>query len=83
MVVMPNEFDPVNASPPVRLISVASPELAAHETRRYYKDLTRISAAFALIADARPEAAAFLAHLKSPAAAAVFRRQGFVLLSPQ
>ena len=29
----------------------ASPELAAHETRKYYKDLTRISAAFALIAD--------------------------------
>lgn len=37
---------------------------------------------FALIADARPEAAAFLAHLKSPAAAAVFQRQGFVLLTP-
>lgn len=37
---------------------------------------------FALTADARPEAAAFLAHLKSPAAAAAFRRQGFVLLAP-
>ncbi|MDP3295602.1 MAG: molybdate ABC transporter substrate-binding protein [Nevskia sp.] len=39
---------------------------------------------FALIADARPEAAAFLDYLKtSPAAAAVFQRNGFVLLMPK
>lgn len=39
---------------------------------------------FALVTDARPEAAAFLDYLKtSPAAAAVFQRNGFVLLTPR
>ncbi len=37
---------------------------------------------FALIADARPEAAAFLDYLKTSPAAAVFQRNGFVLLGP-
>lgn len=39
---------------------------------------------FALVSGARPEAAAFLDHLKqSPTAAAVFQRHGFVLLTPR
>jgi molybdate transport system substrate-binding protein len=35
---------------------------------------------FALVKNARPEAAAFLAHLRTPQAAAVFRRHGFSVL---
>lgn len=39
---------------------------------------------FALVADGRPEAAAFLDYLKtSPAAATVFQRNGFVLVMPK
>jgi molybdate transport system substrate-binding protein len=35
---------------------------------------------FALMKNARPEAAAFLNHLRTPQAAAVFRRHGFIVL---